>query len=161
MDRSPAEVRELRSPELALRDFAITTSDKLRYADTDRQGHVNNAVFSTFLETGRVEILYDPAAPLAGDGAAFVIARLTLDFRSELRWPGEVSIGTRVARVGRSSVVLEQGLFQDATCAAVAETVIVQMSEATRRSCALSPAATARLAQLVRPVRAALDAPPR
>jgi len=65
-----------------LNDYAIRTHDKVRYADTDRQGHVNNAVFSTYLETGRVEFLYDPKAPLADDGVSFVIARLTLEFRS-------------------------------------------------------------------------------
>ena len=36
-----------------LDQFPLRTRDKLRYADTDRQGHVNNAVFATFLETGR------------------------------------------------------------------------------------------------------------
>ena len=46
-----------------LSDFALQTYDKLRYADTDRQGHVNNAVFSTALETGRAEFLYDPYVP--------------------------------------------------------------------------------------------------
>ena len=35
-------------------------TDNIRYRDTDRQGHVNNAVLSTFPETGRVELLYDP-----------------------------------------------------------------------------------------------------
>ncbi|HDG9121136.1 TPA: acyl-CoA thioesterase, partial [Pseudomonas aeruginosa] len=48
------------SSEPELKDFPIHSSDKIRYADTDRQGHVNNAVFATFLETGRVEIIYDP-----------------------------------------------------------------------------------------------------
>jgi hypothetical protein len=35
---------------LTLPDFSLQAFDKLRYADTDRQGHVNNANFSTFLE---------------------------------------------------------------------------------------------------------------
>lgn len=131
-----------------LDDYTAHSHDKLRYADTDRQGHVNNAVFATFLETGRVEILYDPKAPLAEDGAAFVIARLSLNFESEIRWPGEVSIGTRVARIGRSSVTLEQGIFQNNTCVARAETVIVQMDDATRRSRPLSADAVAHLQTL-------------
>ena len=45
-------------------EFPLKTYDKIRYADTDRQGHVNNAVFSTFLETGRVKILYNPDYPI-------------------------------------------------------------------------------------------------
>lgn len=117
-----------------LADYGVHTRDKVRYGDTDRQGHVNNAVFATFLETGRVEVLYDPEEPLADEGASFVIARLALDFRAEIHWPGEVEIGTRIQHVGRSSITLEQALFQGETCVATAETVIVQMDDSTRRS---------------------------
>lgn len=110
------------------------TKDVVRYADTDRQGHVNNAVFATFFESGRVAILYPPAKPLAPDGGAFVIAHLTLDFLAEIRWPSEVSIGTSVLAIGRSSITLGQGLFVDQQCVATAETVIVLTDEATRKS---------------------------
>lgn len=124
---------------LSLEAFPLRTFEKLRYADTDRQGHINNAVFSTMLETGRVELLYHPEKPLADAGCAFVIARLTLDFLNEINWPGEVWIGTRVAAVGRSSMTIEQGLFQDGKCAAHATTIIVHVNETTRRSQALAP----------------------
>jgi len=135
-------------PSLRLDQFAAQTRDKVRYADTDRQGHVNNAAFTTFLETGRVEILYHPDDPLADDGAAFVIARLTLDFRAEIHWPGEVQIGTRVLRLGRSSLTLHQALFQDDRCVAEAETVIVQVEEGRTGSRPLSDRALARLRNL-------------
>jgi len=134
------------TPRLA--DFPCIARDKLRYGDTDRQGHVNNAVFSTFLETGRAELLLNAERPMADSGCAFVIARLLLDFRGEILWPGEVTIGTRVKVVGRSSVTLAQAVFQDDRCVAIAETVIVQMDEATRRSRPLSPATADRLASL-------------
>ena len=135
-----------KADEIALEDFPFRAMDTIRYGDTDRQGHVNNAVFATFLESGRVRLLYDPANPLADSGAAFVIARLMLDFRAEIAWPGEVAIGTRVAAVGRSSMTLEQGLFQNRRCVAKAQTIIVQMDEATRQSRPLSEAAKRRLA---------------
>lgn len=106
----------------------------LRYADTDRQGHVNNAVFATFLESGRVPILYGPDKPIAPEGASFVLARLVLDFRSEIHWPGEVVVGTSILRLGNSSVTLGQGVFFNDRCAATAETVIVMVDEATRKS---------------------------
>jgi acyl-CoA thioester hydrolase len=67
---------------MRLEDFPFRTYDKVRYADTDRQGHVNNAAFATYCETGRVEFLFDPQQPLYPPGAAFVIARLALDFRA-------------------------------------------------------------------------------
>lgn len=128
--------------------YAAWTRVTVRYGDTDRQGHVNNAVFSSFLEAGRVEILLSPEGALTDEGAAFVIARLILDFKAEINWPGEVWIGTRVTKVGRSSMTLEQAVYQDGACAALAETVIVQMDEATRKSRPLAASALARLEAL-------------
>ena len=131
-----------------LTEFPLRSFDKLRYADTDRQGHINNAVFSSSLETGRAELLYDPAAPMAEPGTVFVIVRLELDFRAEMTWPGEVAIGTAVESVGHSSFKLRQALFQNDRCVAVARTVIVQMNERTRSSCSLNAASVTRLSAL-------------
>lgn len=130
---------------LLLSDFPMKTYDKVRYADTDRQGHVNNALFSTFLETGRVEILYDRERPLLAEGDSFVIASLQVSFLAEIRWPGTVDIGTGVRSVGNSSIRLYQQLFQNGVCVASAETVIVQVSGETRKGQQLSMAAKERL----------------
>lgn len=108
--------------------------EKLRYADTDRQGHINNAIFATLFESGRVAFLYDPLRPLAPAGAQFVIAKLSISFLQELNWPGDVSVGTGIAHIGRSSFHLTQGVFSGAECAATAESIIVLMDEATRKS---------------------------
>lgn len=120
--------------------YPFKAFEKLRYGDTDRQGHVNNAVFTTILETGRVELLCSDGKLLHDEGCAIVIANLNLDYRGEINWPGRVEIGTRVAAVGRSSLSLEQGVFQEGQCVATAKTVIVQMNETTRRSQAFSDA---------------------
>lgn len=132
---------------LTLEDFPFQAFDKVRYADTDRQGHVNNAVFSTFLETGRVEFLYAPQNPLTAENASFVIANINLNLVAEARWPGNIDIGTGVTKVGNSSLSLYQSLFQDGRCVATAETVIVQMDESTRRSSPLEEKTKAFLAQ--------------
>ncbi|WP_186395177.1 thioesterase family protein [Stappia sp. TSB10GB4] len=135
----------------ALAAFPLRATDKLRYGDTDRQGHVNNAVYSTFLETGRVELLSSVAGGLAEPGAAFVIARLELDFLAEGLWPGVVEIGTAVETVGRSSFTLEQVICQDGRVLARARSVVVQMNEQTRRSQPLGEDAVARLKSYIRP----------
>jgi acyl-CoA thioester hydrolase len=137
------------NPPSSMEQFPLQASDKLRYADTDRQGHVNNAVFATFLETGRVELLVGDG--LADEGAAFVIARLELDFLSEINWPGSVEIGTSVMSVGRSSFKLFQMVFQAGKPVAQAVTVIVQMNEKSRKSHPLSDKARKRLERLMRP----------
>ena len=135
--------------DITLETFPLRTFEKLRYADTDRQGHINNAIFSTMLETGRVELLYSPELPLHERGCAFVIASLHLDFHGEITWPGTVDIGTRVASIGKSSLTLEQGLFQHGQCVALAKTVIVQMNETSRRSYPLGEATCQQLACLL------------
>ena len=121
-----------------LEDFPAHSHDKLRYGDTDRQGHVNNAVFSTLLETGRVELLHPGGgASMNDEGASWVIVRIELDLVGEITWPGSIDIGTRVEKVGRSSVTMQQGLFQAGRPVARATTVIVQMDDETRGSRAL------------------------
>jgi acyl-CoA thioester hydrolase len=129
--------------------FPARTFDKLRYGDTDRQGHINNAVFATLFETGRVSVFHDPAQPLLAPGRSFVIARIIIDYKAELFWPGTVEIGTAVKAVGNSSVTFSQALFQAGKCAATAESVVVQIDTATRRSAPLDDAAKIRLAALL------------
>lgn len=132
-----------------LDDYPMRSHDKLRYGDTDRQGHVNNAVFSTLLETGRVELLYDPARPLRPANTEFVLARVAIDLLAEITWPGTIQIGTGVLRVGTSSVTLEQALYQGDRCVARGESVIVLTDATTRRSTPLPPATRDALAGLL------------
>lgn len=134
-----------------LSDFPLKARDTIRYGDTDRLGHVNNAVFSTFLETGRTRLLLDADRPVAPPGIGFVVARLVLDFVAEIHWPGEVDIGTGVAAIGRSSVTVRQALFQNGACVAVGETVIVMFDPAVRRPMALPPESHAALAPFLMP----------
>ncbi len=124
--------------QLTLKDFPLQAYDKLRFADTDSQGHVNSAVFSTFLESGRAEMLYDAQSPLVDEGAVYVVAKLDIQLLGEVLWPGKVDIGTAVLKVGNSSVNLFQQLYQNGKCVAKADTVIVQMNEVTRKSQPLS-----------------------
>ena len=134
---------------LRLDDFAGQAYDKLRYGDTDRQGHVNNAVFATFMETGRVELIFNAEAPLLDAGFSFVLAKLDIDYVAEVLWPGTVEIGTRVTRVGRSSVTMQQAVFQKGKLCASAETVVVHFDQTTRKSQAFSQGQRQRLEALI------------
>ena len=127
--------------------YAIWAHDKLRYCDTDRQGHVNNAVFATFCESGRVMFLFDEKLDLPGASGMFAVVRLEIDFRAELFYPGRVDIGTRVLGIGRTSFRLGQGIFNGDACAATSESVLVLMDEATRKPKPLTPQLRAWLAE--------------
>lgn len=124
--------------DIKYEDFPLKAHDKIRYADTDRQGHVNNAVFSTFFETGRAEMVYDEETSIVEDRTSFVIASMKVDYMNEIKWPGQVNIGTCVTKIGNSSIHLYQQLFYNEEIVARAETVIVQVDDATAKSKPLS-----------------------
>lgn len=113
--------------------FTSWAYEKLRLGDTDRQGHVNNAVFATFAETGRIEFMRDDLLKLDRTGLGFVVVRVEIDFRGELHWPGKVDIGTRLLAVGRTSWRLEHGIFSGDRCVATAVSVMVTIDAKTRR----------------------------
>lgn len=116
----------------AIDGYRFWTQEKLRNADTDRQGHVNNAVFSSFFEAGRIEVLSRPELAAARAGNGIVLARQTIHYRKELFFPGSVSIGTRVRRVGRTSMEFEQVLMGQHGEVAHGESVCVLMDRTTR-----------------------------
>ena len=107
----------------------------LRYGDTDRQGHINNAAYCTLLESGRVDFLfYEDGSHIAGEGKSFVIVKLTVDYLQEMNFPGTVDVGSRIISIGSSSFTVGQGIFMKDTCYSTAESVIVLLDEQTRRS---------------------------
>jgi len=120
-------------PATERNSFTSWAFDKLRLGDTDRQGHVNNAVFATFAETGRIEFMRDDLLTLDRAGLGFVVVRVEIDFRGELHWPGKVDIGTRLLAVGRTSWRLEHGVFSGDRCVATAVSVMVTIDAKTRR----------------------------
>ena len=80
-------------------------------------GHVNNAVYSTFLEAARIEVV--------GGLADFILARVEIDFRSELRAGEEIEVRTRCSRIGTKSLELEHEIHANGRLAAEAKSVLV------------------------------------
>jgi acyl-CoA thioester hydrolase len=106
-------------------DFAHQRADILRFTDLDFQQHVNNAVITTFFANARFDFLGSIRKHLE-QGAKLVIARLEVDFTDEVVFSTTpVQTGTRVLSFGRTSMRLEQALFQDGRCAARAVCVFV------------------------------------
>jgi len=131
-----------------LEDFPGRTHDVIRFGDLDPQGHVNNTVFATFFETGRVMLLRDPGNGLRPPGTTSVLARLDINFLRELHWPGEVEIGTGIAEIGRSSYTFAQAIFEGNQCAATARATMVMIDAATRKARPLPDDVLARLNKL-------------
>src|SRR6201996_3163357 len=115
-----------------LEDFPYRLSDNVRFADLDPNGHVNNAVYATYFETGRVTLMKDRSQGLMPPGLAWIMVRLDIHFRAELHWPGAIEMGLGVAKFGRTSVTFDQVVFSQDRCVASAQAVTVLIDEATR-----------------------------
>jgi acyl-CoA thioester hydrolase len=98
---------------------------EIRWKDVDALGHVNNAVYLTYLEECRDEWLEEALGH--GDAAwDFVIARLAIDFRRELRLEDDVVlVSCRLERIGTSSVTTRETIVAAGDLAAEAEAVLV------------------------------------
>ena len=99
---------------------------EIRWRDVDAYLHVNNAVYATYLEEGRDEWL-ERALGDAGSPWDYVLARVAIDFRRELRLEDEeVVVSCRLERIGNSSLTLrEQIRTRDGELAAECEAVLV------------------------------------
>jgi|DEB0MinimDraft_3_1074331.scaffolds.fasta_scaffold01849_6 acyl-CoA thioester hydrolase len=113
--------------------FSVEVPVTVRWRDIDALGHVNNAVFLTYLETGRDRFFHE----LVGDTFLdLVLVRLEIDFRAEIPMgTPEVLVTCQATDIGRSSMrTTEQILLPGGDVAAVSQTVIVARDEKTRSS---------------------------
>lgn len=114
---------------------------EIRWRDMDAYGHVNNAAYLTYLEEVRDEWL---ERVLGGTGSAwdYVLARVVIDFRRELRQDDDVVVAScRLERIGTSSVRTREELRTlDGTLSAEAEAVLVARDVEAGGSRPLTPA---------------------
>ena len=122
-----------------LEDFPYRLTDNVRFADLDPNQHVNNAVYATYFETGRVTLMKDRSYGLMPDGVTWIMVRLDMHFRAELRWPGTIEMGLGLVKFGRTSVTFDQVVFSQGKCIASAQSYSVLLDEATRKPKVLTP----------------------
>jgi acyl-CoA thioester hydrolase len=132
-----------------LEHYPHRVAEIIRYRDLDPQGHVNQATFSTYFESGRVAMFRGPDLGIGVADATFVLARIEIDYLKELHWPGNIEVGTAVAVFGRSSFTVAQAIFQGEVCAATARATMVMIDRQTRRASPLTDDIKARLGRWI------------
>ncbi len=107
---------------------------EIRWRDVDAYRHVNNAVYSTYLEECRDELV-EAALEDVGDPWDYVLARVAIDFRRELTQDDDTVVVTcAVERIGNSSITTrEQIRTLDGELAAESEAVLVARDPETGR----------------------------
>ena len=119
----------------------------VRWRDVDALGHVNHAVFLTYLEEGRDAFF---TQTLGGD-PMYVVVRIEIDLRAEVRLAERrVTVAIEVERVGTTSLTTREKLLMPSSqeVAAEARVVSVRWDRDHRKPIPFSAAERARLARL-------------
>ena len=99
--------------------------EQVRFRDLDPMGHVNNAVFLTYIEQARVAFLAEVAAATGLEDMNMIVARVEIDFKAPVRLGQEVEISVHASRFGTKSFDLDYDLRVDGELVAEAKSVQV------------------------------------
>lgn len=108
--------------------YRFVTEMKVRYRDLDAMGHVNNAVYATYLENARIEY-YGEVLDLEMEELSFMLAHIELDYLRSITSADRVRIGVRVSRIGDKSMTTEFRVEASGETAAEGETVQVVVDD--------------------------------
>jgi acyl-CoA thioester hydrolase len=111
----------------------------IRWGDMDAMQHVNNVQFFRYLESARIAYFSDLLPAGCKPDKYTVLADLQCSFLQQLHYPGSVDVGTRLQRLGNSSIHLDCAIFrpEDEQAAATARAVIVWYDFTLNRSISL------------------------
>jgi acyl-CoA thioester hydrolase len=133
--RSRLEVVGPPDPRDLAGDFGHRHRVVVRFGDTDAMGHVNNAVYLTFAEAGRLAwwsaATGEPIQRESHRDEGLILAEAEVAFRSPVLFGEVVDIETRATRIGWTSIAVDHRLTAGpatgpARLAAVVRTVMVR-----------------------------------
>jgi acyl-CoA thioester hydrolase len=113
---------------LELGRYPFNVAIDTQFADMDVAAHLNNIAIARYYESARVHNLialygrdyYRRNAPFQ-----MVLAQANIGYLAEGNFPEPVQVGCGIGRIGNSSFVMQQGLFQEGTCIGLCESVLV------------------------------------
>ena len=94
-----------------LTDYPLHVEIQTRWRDLDAFGHVNNAVFVTYIENARGTLFERWNLPFDGTGQSLIVAAITIDYHQQLKHPTNIIAGQKITRIGNSSFDIESALF--------------------------------------------------
>jgi acyl-CoA thioester hydrolase len=87
--------------------FKIVSDVQVRFSDTDALGHVNNAVYLSYLESARVDYLRELLGAKKIEELGVIIARVEIDYKSPAFHHETMRVGCRVEEIGGSSIKMD------------------------------------------------------
>ena len=106
--------------------FRFAHSQEVSFRDLDVFGHVNNAVYLTYIENARIGYLREVLGVESPEDLLVIVAKVNIDFRSRASLGEVLEIGARVSRIGTKSFDLDHEVRgPDGRLVAVASTTLV------------------------------------
>lgn len=115
-------------------------SEKLmpRFNETDALGHINNTVLPAWFEAARAPFFRFFTPDLNCNNWKLIVAKIEVEFRDELFYAQEVTIESSIERIGNSSFVIRQEVYQHDSLCAVGFATMVRYDFEKKCSVALS-----------------------
>lgn len=133
------------------------TNITVRFGETDLLGHVNNASYFSYLEHARVEFFKALSSDegYQYDKWQFILATIKCDFLKQAYFDQELTIDTKVSRIGNKSFTLKQPIYDKETGKLVAdgESVIVYFDFDEQTSKPIPEVLRRRLKEYIEPVK--------
>jgi acyl-CoA thioester hydrolase len=94
---------------------------EVRFRDLDALGHVNNAVYLTYLESARIAWWLQVTGRQGLTALDMILARVEIDYRAPVGYAARLEVGVRCASIRRSSFIVESVIAEPASARVVAE----------------------------------------
>jgi acyl-CoA thioester hydrolase len=120
------------SSRLDLTVYPHKVEIQTRFADVDPLWHLNNVRLLELYQEARTSFNLAIWEGLNLDARShrLLVASQSIDYLHEVEWPGSVTLGIGIARLGTKSYSLGLGMFQHGKCVGVSDTVLVYATEA-------------------------------
>jgi len=107
-------------------NYPVSLVTQTRFQDIDPNRHLNNVAFATMFENARVRFNRSlrPWAERPRNERSMVAA-VTINYLREGQYPDDVEVSSGVSKIGSSSYVIAQAMFQNGQCIATCDSIIV------------------------------------
>ena len=106
--------------------YTVSTDIQVRFRDTDAMGHVNNAVYLSWLEVARFDYWKRVTGHSDFRKVDIILARVEIDYRAPATVDTALRVWVRVPEVRRSSFLMEYLIEEKGTARVMAEARTVQ-----------------------------------
>lgn len=118
-----------------------------RFSETDVLGHINNTALPIWFEAARTPFFRFFTPDLDPKQWKLIVAKIEVEFKGELFYGEQVDIQSSIAKLGNSSFVIRQAVYQHGDLCALGHATMVRYDFASKTSVPLSEQERAHLSE--------------